>query len=78
VRAGRNPTRRNRNTGTAKQGHGQDNRHRLPRAWADSRYAEGELARLREAGRLPFPRRLQPEAFSEEGLRLEDFTAPEP
>lgn len=27
---GRNPTRRNRNIGTARQGHGQNNRHRVP------------------------------------------------
>ena len=31
-----NPTRKNRNIGTAKQGHGQDNRYWIPRRWRDS------------------------------------------
>ena len=31
-----NPTRRNRNIGTAKQGHGQNNRDAIPRLWKDS------------------------------------------
>ena len=33
----RNPTRRNRNIGTGKQGHGQDNRDRIPESWQYSR-----------------------------------------
>lgn len=33
----RDPTRRNRNIGTAKQGHGKDNRDRIPRLWRDSK-----------------------------------------
>lgn len=37
MRPGRNPTRRNRNIGTAKQGHGQDNELVIPRRWRDSR-----------------------------------------
>lgn len=53
-------------------------RPRVEREEFANRYAERELARLREAGQLPYPRRLDPEALSEEGLRLEDFTAPEP
>ncbi|MEZ6020267.1 MAG: hypothetical protein R3F17_09240 [Planctomycetota bacterium] len=32
-----NPTRRNRKTGTSAQGHGQDNRDRVPRRWEYSR-----------------------------------------
>jgi hypothetical protein len=36
-RAGWNPLRRNRNLGTAKQGHGQDNRLVIPTSWRDSR-----------------------------------------
>jgi hypothetical protein len=36
MRNGRNPTRRNRNIGTAKQGHGKKNKHVVPRAWLDS------------------------------------------
>ena len=31
------PTRRNRNIGTPKQGHGQSNKDRIPRTWAESR-----------------------------------------
>ncbi len=38
MRRGRDPTRRNRNIGTARQGHGQDNRNVVPRRWADSAY----------------------------------------
>jgi hypothetical protein len=34
---GRNPTRRNRNIGTAKQGHGQENRLKIPRIGDDGR-----------------------------------------
>lgn len=37
MRAGWNPTRRNRNIGTAKRGHGQDNRLVVPKAWPDDR-----------------------------------------
>lgn len=37
MRPGSNPTRRNRNIGTAKQGHGQDNRLTIPTSWADNR-----------------------------------------
>ena len=37
MRAGRDPRRRNRNIGTAKQGHGQNNRMTIPEAWADGR-----------------------------------------
>ena len=33
----RNPTRRNRNIETAKQGHGQDNRMKIPASWHDDR-----------------------------------------
>jgi len=33
----RSPTRRNRNIGTSKQGHGQDNRLEIPESWHDSR-----------------------------------------
>ena len=36
-RPGWNPRRRNRNIGTAKQGHGQDNRMVIPDTWRDSR-----------------------------------------
>lgn len=36
MKHGRNPTRRNRNIGTAKQGHGQENANVVPRAWLDS------------------------------------------
>lgn len=36
MNSGRNPTRRNRNLGTAKQGHGQANRAGVPRRWLDS------------------------------------------
>ncbi len=36
-RTGWNPGRRNRNIGTAKQGHGQDNRMVIPSHWRDSR-----------------------------------------
>lgn len=36
MKHGRNPTRRNRNIGTAKQGHGQNNKHVVPRSWRDS------------------------------------------
>lgn len=38
MRNGRNPTRRNRNIGTSKAGHGQDNRDVIPRSWQDSVY----------------------------------------
>ncbi len=31
------PTRKNRNIGTAKQGHGKNNRDRIPRLWSDSK-----------------------------------------
>lgn len=37
VRPGWNATRRNRNIGTAKQGHGQDNRLVIPKGWPDDR-----------------------------------------
>lgn len=37
VKTGRNPTRRNRNIGTAKQGRGRDNTLVVPRAWPDDR-----------------------------------------
>lgn len=37
MRPGWNPTRRNRNIGTAKQGHGQDNRLVIPTGWPDDR-----------------------------------------
>lgn len=37
-RPGRDATRRNRNIGTAKQGHGDDNDAVVPRRWRDSRY----------------------------------------
>jgi hypothetical protein len=37
MRAGRDPRRRNRNIGAAKQGHGQDNRMVIPEPWADRR-----------------------------------------
>jgi hypothetical protein len=33
----KNPTRRNRNIGTVKQGHGQDNRLEIPESWHDAR-----------------------------------------
>ena len=33
MRNGRNPTRRNRNIGTSKQGYGQDNKLRIPQPW---------------------------------------------
>lgn len=36
MNSGRNPTRRNRNLGTPKQGHGQDNRAGVPRCWLNS------------------------------------------
>jgi hypothetical protein len=36
-RPGREPTRRNRNIGTSKQGHGQDNRMVIPSRWPDDR-----------------------------------------
>ncbi|MAG56352.1 MAG: hypothetical protein CMJ83_08690 [Planctomycetes bacterium] len=35
-RPGRDPTRRNRNIGTKKQGHGDDNRNVVPRLWRES------------------------------------------
>lgn len=38
MRNGRNPARRNRNIGTSKAGHGQDNRDVIPRSWQDSVY----------------------------------------
>ncbi len=38
MRSGRNPTRRNRNIGTPKAGHGQNNRDIIPRSWQDSVY----------------------------------------
>lgn len=37
MRPGWNPTRRNRNLGTAKQGHGRDNRLIIPKGWPDDR-----------------------------------------
>lgn len=37
TRPGWNPSRRNRNIGTAKQGHGQDNRLVIPARWSDDR-----------------------------------------
>ncbi len=37
MRAGWNPGRRNRNIGTAKQGHGQDNQLVIPKGWPDDR-----------------------------------------
>ncbi len=37
MHAGWNPGRRNRNIGTAKQGHGQDNRLVIPKGWPDDR-----------------------------------------
>ena len=37
-RPGHDPTRRNRNIGTAKQGHGADNRAVVPRCWQDSTF----------------------------------------
>ncbi len=37
MRAGYNPTRRNRNLGTARQGHGQDNRLVIPESWHEDR-----------------------------------------
>ncbi len=37
MRSGRNPTRRNRNIGTVKQGHGQDNRDVIPAGFPDDR-----------------------------------------
>jgi hypothetical protein len=37
MRPGWNPTRRNRNIGTAKQGHGQNNRLTIPKSWPDDR-----------------------------------------
>jgi hypothetical protein len=36
MRPGRNPTRRNRNIGTAARGHGQDNKLVIPNSWRDS------------------------------------------
>ena len=40
---GRNPTRRNRNIGTARQGHGQDNRLVIPASWTDDRLFHEKL-----------------------------------
>ena len=37
MRAGWNPIHRNRNIGTPKQGHGQDNRLVIPKSWPDDR-----------------------------------------
>ena len=37
MQSGQNPTRRNRNIGTAKQGHGQNNRQGIPKSWPDDR-----------------------------------------
>ncbi len=59
-RPGWNPTRRNRNIGTAKQGHGQDNRMVIPDTWRDSRTFWERLSRYRVVTRpvhgrnLPF------------------------
>lgn len=59
-RPGWNPTRRNRNIGTARQGHGQDNHLVIPTDWRDTRSFWERLARFRVVTRpvhgrnLPF------------------------
>src|ERR1700742_1273204 len=45
MRNGRNPTRRNRNIGTAKQGHGKDNRLTIPTICRDERIWGAQLGR---------------------------------
>ncbi len=40
MRSGRNPTRRNRNIGTAKSGHGQNNKLKIPNGHCWSRFWE--------------------------------------
>jgi hypothetical protein len=45
MRPGWNPTRRNRNIGTAKQGHGQNNRLVIPSSWRDRNAFWGNLTR---------------------------------
>jgi hypothetical protein len=50
-RPGWNPVRRNRNIGTAKQGHGQDNRLVIPSDWRDTRAFWERLTRFRVAKR---------------------------
>src|SRR4051794_35354930 len=44
-RPGWNPVRRNRNIGTARQGHGQDNRMVIPNVWRDTGAFWGRLTR---------------------------------
>ncbi len=48
MRAGRNPTRRNRNIGTAKQGHGQDNEMVVPQSWHTDRLAQETIGNFKK------------------------------
>jgi hypothetical protein len=51
MRNGYNPTRRNRNIGTAKQGRGQNNRLTIPSICHDERIWWGQLGKSREVRR---------------------------
>lgn len=51
MRSGYNPTRRNRNIGTAKQGHGRDNRLTIPSICHDERIWWEQLGKYREMRR---------------------------
>lgn len=46
MRAGYNPTRRNRNIGTAKQGHGQNNEMVIPTSWHTDRLAQETIGKF--------------------------------
>jgi hypothetical protein len=48
VRPGQNPTRRNRNIGTAKQGHGQNNQFVVPQSWHTDRLANQTLGKFQK------------------------------
>ncbi|MEE8505730.1 MAG: hypothetical protein V3S40_05845 [Kiloniellales bacterium] len=51
MKSGRNPTRRSRNIGTSKQGHGQDNKLVIPESWCDSRSFYEKLSNHRVVSR---------------------------
>jgi len=51
LRSGRNPTRRNRNIGTPKSGHGTNNRLVIPARWSDDRVFYEKLGKHQKLSR---------------------------
>ncbi len=54
----RNPTRRSRNIGTSKQGHGQNNEMVIPQSWHTDRLAQQTIGKFRKIEKNLAGRRL--------------------